>query len=198
MQVFSSAYFPSLAYINAIWQSREIELDLHEHFIKQSVRTRAEILSANGVIQLNVPIEHTGNGKQTMQEVKIDYSRHWQAEHWRAIESAYANAPYFEHYAHDIQKIFTKMPTFVHELNAHILDWLNTALALHLKIRMSAGYTGQTSHQKKEWLGRAENITTEYQQVFAYKSAFVSNLSILDGLMNEGPMIRTRFLPRKS
>jgi len=93
MPVFSSAYFPSLAYVNAIHQAREITLDLHEYFVKQSIRTRSEILSANGVIQLNVPILHAESGKQTMREVKIDASKNWQTEHWRAIESAYANAP---------------------------------------------------------------------------------------------------------
>jgi hypothetical protein len=196
MPVFSSAYFPSLAYLRAVFQSGEMELDLHEYFVKQSIRTRAEILSANGVIQLNVPIEHSESGKQTMREVKIDHSKHWQSEHWRAITSAYANAPYFEHYAHDLQGIFAMQPIYVHELNALILDWLNDALALDIKIKMSEAYTGQTSGQKKEWLGRAENATTAYQQVFGYKTAFVPNLSILDGLMNEGPLIRTRFLPR--
>jgi hypothetical protein len=196
MPVFSSAYFPSLAYLRAVFQSGEMELDLHEYFIKQSIRTRAEILSANGVIQLNVPIEHSDKGKQTMREVKIDHSKPWQSEHWRAITSAYANAPYFEHYAHDLQGIFAKQPTYVHELNSLILYWLNDALAMDIKIKMSEAYTGQTSAQKKEWLGREENATTMYQQVFGYKTAFVPNLSIIDGLMNEGPMVRTCFLPR--
>ena len=198
MPVFSSAYFPSLAYVNAIHQAREITLDLHEYFVKQSIRTRSEILSANGVIQLNVPILHAESGKQTMREVKIDASKNWQTEHWRAIESAYANAPYFEHYAHDLLRIFAEMPTYVHELNGLILNWLNEALALQLKINMSNSYTGQTSTEKKQWLGRTALVTTKYQQVFGYKTPFVENLSILDGLMNEGPLIRMRFLPRQA
>jgi hypothetical protein len=133
-----------------------------------------------------------------MREVKIDASKNWQTEHWRAIESAYANAPYFEHYAHDLLRIFAEMPTYVHELNGMILNWLNEALALQLKINMSNSYTGQTSTEKKEWLGRTALVTTKYQQVFGYKTPFVENLSILDGLMNEGPLIRMRFLPRQA
>mgnify|MGYP006157977257 CR=1 FL=1 len=81
MQVQSSAYFPSLAYVGALLQDPHLVLDFKEHFVKQSIRTRAEILSANGVIQLNVPILHTAH-KQTLEGLQIDYSKNWQAEHW--------------------------------------------------------------------------------------------------------------------
>ena len=64
MQVQPSAYFPSLAYVRALLQDPQLVLDFKEHFVKQSIRTRAEILSANGVIQLNpaVAIKVSGQG----------------------------------------------------------------------------------------------------------------------------------------
>lgn len=196
MAVFSCAYFPSLAYVRALLLEQHVVLDLHEHYVKQSIRTRTEILSANGIIQLNVPILHAAAGKQAMHALKIDYSKNWLAEHWRAIESAYANAPHFEHYAHDLRAIFAAQPVFVHELNQLILEWINSALDLQLKIVWSETYTGQADNDKKAWLGRDLNPTAAYQQVFGYKSGFVANLSVLDGLMNEGPMLRSHFLPR--
>jgi hypothetical protein len=195
-QVVASAYFPSLAYVRALLQQPDIAIDLHEHFVKQSIRTRAEILSSNGVIQLNLHILHNSSGKQTMQALKIDYSKNWQAEHWRAIESAYANAPYFEHYAHDLRAIFNQKYSYVYELNHSILLWINQALGLELKIEWSPNYTGKASMDKKQWLGRSFNPTYAYQQVFSYKTEFIGNLSVLDGLFNEGPLLRNYFLPR--
>jgi hypothetical protein len=124
MQVLPSAYFPSLAYVRALLQDPQLVLDYKEHFVKQSIRTRAEILSANGVIQLNVPILHTAH-KQTLEVLQIDYSKNWQAEHWRAIESAYANSPHFEHYTHDIRQLFDAQYVYLHELNSAILKWIN-------------------------------------------------------------------------
>lgn len=196
MPVFSCAYFPSLAYVRELLHVQDIAIDLHEHYIKQSIRTRTEILSANGVIQLNIPVEHSGEGKQTMRALKIDYSKNWLSEHWRAIESAYANAPHFEHYAHDLRAIFALQPTYVHELNQAILEWINSALDLQLKIEWADTYTGQAASDKKAWLGRELNATQVYQQVFSSKTDFVRNLSVIDGLMNEGPLLRRRFMPR--
>jgi hypothetical protein len=195
MQVLPSAYFPSLAYVGALRQDPHLVLDFKEHFVKQSIRTRAEILSANGVIQLNVPILHTAS-KQTLDALQLDYNKNWQAEHWRAIESAYANSPHFEHYAHDIKELFKVQYVHLHELNSAILKWINTALDLQLQIELSENYTGKTSSEKKAWLGRDIIATKAYQQVFKGKHDFVQNLSVLDGLMNEGPLLRNHFVPR--
>ena len=195
MPVFSCAYFPSLAYVHALLHEQDVVIDLHEHYVKQSIRTRAEILSANGVIQLNLPIIHAED-KQTTGALKIDYSKNWLAEHWRAIESAYANAPHFEHYAHDLRALFALQPVYVHELNQAILEWINTALDLQLVIAWSESYTGQADSDKKAWMGWELQPTTAYQQVFSNKLGFVGNLSVLDGLMNEGPLLRCHFLPR--
>lgn len=194
MQVLPSAYFPSLAYVHALLQDAHVELDLKEHFIKQSMRTRAEILSTNGVIALNVPILHAAY-KQTVEQTQIDYSKNWQAEHWRAIESAYANAPHFEHYAHDLKLVFEQQPVYLHAFNAAILNWINQALDLQLQLTYSQEYTGKTPAEKKACLGRDLQPTLVYQQVFKGKAEFVQNLSVIDGLMNEGPMLRRHFMP---
>lgn len=196
MQVLSSAYFPSLAYVGTLLQDPNLVIDLHEHFVKQSIRTRAEILSANGIVQLNVPIVHASNSKQALDQIKIDYSKNWQAEHWRTITSAYANAPHFEHYAYDIKCILDQRYTYLHEINLAILEWINRALDLQLEICWSPEFTGLTSPDKKTWLGRELIASKGYQQVFNGKDLFVQNLSIIDGLMNEGPLLRTHFLPR--
>jgi len=195
MQVLPSAYFPSLAYVHALLQDAHVALDLKEHFVKQSMRTRAEILSANGVIALNVPILHAAH-KQTVEAIQIDYSKNWQAEHWRAIESAYANAPHFEHYAHDLRLLFEQKPVYLHTFNEAILNWINQALDLQLQLAFSQEYTGKTPTDKKACLGRDLQPTLAYQQVFRGKAEFVQNLSVIDGLMNEGPLLRRHFVPR--
>lgn len=196
MLVLPSAYFPSLTYIRTLLNHSDICIDLQEHYVKQSIRTRAEILGANGILQLNVPIIHVAQAKQTVAALQIDNSKNWQAEHLRTITSAYANAPYFDHYTYDIQLIFKQRYVYVFELNKAILEWINSALDLQLKISWSTEFTGQTPTDKKAWLGRVPHATNAYQQVFSGQQKFVQNLSVLDGLMNEGPMLRAHFLPR--
>lgn len=193
MLVLPSAYFPSLAYVRSLLNQKELVLDYHEFFIKQSIRTRCEILSANGILQLNIPILH--NGKQPVSKVEIDYSKNWQSEHLRALESAYANAPHFEYYFYDLQQLFLNKPKLLTTFNEAILNWIDKALGLELQIEMSATYTGLINQDKKAWLGRVNQVTQNYTQVFGEHKGFVRNLSVIDGLMNEGPLLRRHFLP---
>lgn len=198
MHFFQTAYFPSLAYVRAVAFCSNPQLDFHEHFVKQSIRTRCEILSSNGVLQLNVPIIHNSGIKQAVKEVQIDYTSSWLTDHWRAIESAYANAPHFEHYAHDLQHLFDQRPTYLIEFNQLIWDWIAASLGFQKEIELCTEFSGKVGTDKKEWLGRVEGITSPYTQVLAKKQEFTENLSVLDGLFNEGPLLRKHFLPLHS
>lgn len=195
MSVFQTAYFPSLAYVRALAHDAAPIIEIHEHFVKQSIRTRCEILTANGILQLNVPIIHESGKKLMLKDCQIDYSKNWISDHWRAIESAYANAPHFEHYAHDIQAIYKHKPETLLQLNSLIWSWLATCLGFEPQLEYSSMYLGAASNDKKEWLGRTLEVTEQYQQLFESHGVFTSNLSILDGLFNEGPLLRKLFLP---
>lgn len=195
MSVFQTAYFPSLAYVRALAHDSAPVIEIHEHFVKQSIRTRCEILTANGILQLNVPIIHESGKKLVLKDCQIDYSKNWISDHWRAIESAYANAPHFEHYAHDIQAIYKHKPETLLQLNSLIWSWLATCLGFETQLEYSSTYLGASSNDKKEWLGRTLEVTEQYQQLFESHGVFTSNLSILDGLFNEGPLLRKLFLP---
>ncbi|MFM7643921.1 MAG: WbqC family protein [Sphingomonadales bacterium] len=193
MLVLPSAYFPSLAYVRVLLNKKECTLDYNEHFIKQSIRTRCEILTSNGTLQLNIPVIH--NGKQALSKVEIDYSKNWHADHLRAIASAYANAPHFDYYYYDLQQLFLLRPQYLITFNEAILNWIDNALGLELEIKWSQTYTGLINPDKKAWLGREWHPTDSYTQVFNERTSFVPNLSVIDGLMNEGPLLRRHFLP---
>ena len=195
MSVYQTAYFPSLAYVRALAQDPAPLIEIHEHFVKQSIRTRCEIITANGILQLNVPIIHESGHKLAVKDCKIDYSKNWISDHWRAIESAYSNAPHFEHYAHDLDAIFRQKPSHLITLNTSIWEWLAQCLGFEVTLRYSGTYLGLTTADKKEWLGRQQGISRGYQQLFNDNKEFVENLSVLDGLFNEGPLLRNLFLP---
>lgn len=195
MSVYQTAYFPSLAYVRALAHDPTPLIEIHEHFVKQSIRTRCEIITANGILQLNVPIIHESGHKLAVKDCQIDYSKNWISDHWRALESAYANAPHFEHYAHDLDAIFRQKPSHLIALNASIWEWLAQCLGFDTTLQYSSVYLGKTTSDKKEWLGRQKEISREYQQLFNSQEGFTENLSVLDGLFNEGPLLRNLFLP---
>jgi hypothetical protein len=104
--IFSTAYFGSIPYFKALVEdSGPILFDLHERYAKQSQRNRMTILSGNGPLNLTIPVNRLKGNESTMQDIQISYSENWQKDHWKSLESAYENSPYFEHYATEIAAI---------------------------------------------------------------------------------------------
>ena len=88
--VFPVAYFGNLVYFKSLLASKETVFEVHEYFVKQTLRSRCEIQSANGRIQLNIPVTKPHGSKTKMIDVEISYATDWQRIHWKSIESAYA------------------------------------------------------------------------------------------------------------
>src|SRR6185295_1959943 len=96
-------------------------LENHEHFNKQSYRNRCYVLAANGVERLTVPVTEK-HGKALITDVKIDYTFRWQANFWRTLESAYRNAPFFEHYSDDLRREIFSNHAYLYDLNSRLLS----------------------------------------------------------------------------
>lgn len=76
--LFPTSYFPPISYLALARQYAGITIDGCEHYIKQTVRNRADILSANGVLSLVVPVLRNKEARLSSQDVLIDYKTLWQ------------------------------------------------------------------------------------------------------------------------
>lgn len=187
MDVFSVAYLPSISYLSAFLKSENAVVDTGEFFIKQTIRTRTDILTANGRLQLSIPVEKGSKAKTPLHEVRISYAEPWQRKHEQAIVSAYKNAPYFEHYA----DVFLTLLSAKHELlvNYHLdfLQWFMQVFQFENKtISISKTYISD-GVQNDFRNGDFHLINKTYKQVFSYKFPFQANLSSIDLLFNKGP-----------
>lgn len=191
--IFPTAYFPSIHYLRELCKYKSVVIDQHEHWIKQSIRNRCEILTPEGILRLIVPITHS-NSKQCISEIRISNDSSWQIKHWRAIQSAYGKAPYFDAYRLEIEEILLKHPMTLSALNLKIIKFLIDEWELPVSIKQSIEFIPyvQQDFRHKNWLSREQ--LTEYQQVFSYNKPFSSNLSALDLLLCEGPMGRLLLL----
>lgn len=191
MTVFPTAYFPSIEYLHAFAQAKDGIIEFHEHFQKQTIRTRCEILTANGILRLSIPTLHESGRKIPVQELRIDHSGTWKNDHWRAITSAYALAPYFEDYAKEIEEIIFANDVFLWEKNERCLRLMETVLDQQLSIQYTDSFKGVTGDSSKNaYLSHAVWNKANYQQVFSYDKEFCANLSMIDLLFNEGPFCR--------
>ena len=92
--LLATAYLAPIGYYAILLQNTDCKIEHHEHFVKQSVRNRCEIYSANGKLRLTIPKQAQGSSKTLITNIKIAYKQRWQQEHWNAIVSAYNSSPF--------------------------------------------------------------------------------------------------------
>jgi len=191
--LLSTAYFPNLQYLRQ-FISDQVQIEAFEHFQKKSYRNRCKILSANGVLELTVPIVHKDANHTIISDIKIDYSLAWQKQHYKALESAYSHTPFYEYIIDDFRFIFENKTVYLFDLNQEILSVLLQYFKIEAPIQLTDTYLHRPDGldlraltQLKSESMTAEEPTKAYYQVFNQKFGFVSGLSSIDLLFNEGP-----------
>ncbi len=190
--LFSSYYFAPIEYYYYLTQYNSIIQDLHEHFVKQTYRSRCYILSPNGLQTLSIPLIRVKR-KKPFKDVKIAYDENWQKLHWKSFEAAYRSSPYFEYYEDEFEPIFNKKTNFLIDLNEEIHQKILSLIKLQINIEQTVTYHGKIDNAfdyRPTFTPKQKNNTLnfpEYIQVFNDRNPFEPNLSIVDLLFNEGP-----------
>ncbi len=192
--LIESHYLPSISYFASICSTKKIILESNEHFVKQTYRNRCEIITANGVEKLIVPLT-SKHGKVRMKDVRIDYSQKWLQGHWRTLQSAYGKAPFFEFYCDQLHSILFSKKEFLFDLNIVLLTICLKWLKLSPEITESMSYVNEPTEGILDLRNviRAKNgdlpsspvVSFPYTQVFG--NMFVKNMSLIDLLFCEGP-----------
>ena len=166
MTILPAAYLPSIEYC-ARWAQGPCVVDGGEHFVKRSERNRTHILTAGGVLALTVQAVRANRPRTPMRDVRIDYSKRWQHQHWTALVSAYKASPYF----------------------LRLMETIAELLGLPMPAVSEAYLTadeGDLDLRPKRKEG-ADFASPPYIQVFSDRLPFTPNLSIADLLFCEGP-----------
>ena len=120
-----TTYLGPISYYKLLVQSPFSVIEKHEHYVKQTCRSRCYIYGANGILKLVIPVQSTGN-QTAMKDVLIANDTNWQILHWRSICSAYRSSPFFEYYEDELatffSKPFEKLMDFNHEIQKKILE----------------------------------------------------------------------------
>ncbi len=180
---------PSVEYVARLLRE-ECVIDLGENYIKRSERNHASILSANGVMQLTVNVENANRPRQRMRDVKIDYSKRWQHQHWVSILSAYKSSPYFDYFAHELEPFYKREWRYLVDYNIEYTQTLLRLLGASVELPISESYVeaqeGDNDLRPKRKEG-STFVAEPYFQVFSDRMPFAANLSVLDLLLCEGP-----------
>ncbi len=200
----STAYLPSVQYMAFLQNSGDVIIEKEETYPKQTYRNRCRILTANGIINLSIPVEKPNGNQTKTKDIAIINSTNWFTNHWRAITSAYSSSPFFLYYKDDLQKFYTGRYDSLLEYNTELIKMLLKLAGISCSIKYSNSFAIPDSLSKLKNPTTVEpnldlrfsiipkkeiNTTsfTEYTQVFSAKFGFTPNLSFIDLLFNLGP-----------
>ena len=189
--LFTTAYFPSIGYMKLFLQAEQPEIEIWDTYHKQTFRNRCQVMTANGVQALSVPVKKV-NGNHTMtKDMVISPVEPWQQIHRRCLESAYKASPYFDHYYDYIAPIFESNFERLIDVNDTALKAIFKMLKISKEIIYTTDYIHESENDFRDLLS-SKNADLElqfppYYQVFCNKFPFAPDLSILDLIFNEGP-----------
>lgn len=190
--LLSLAYLAPVEYYKVLANSSEIFIEKEENYIKQTYRNRCKILTANGVMDLIIPIEKSDKDKQVIKNIKISTHSEWQKQHWRAIVSAYSSSPFFEYYEDDLHPFFEKKWLFLWDFNLEIQNKIIELLDLRTQVYFTKKFETYPNDDRidlrEEFHPKRQSKIKyrPYYQVFEEKYGFIKGLSIIDLLFNMG------------
>jgi len=192
--LFSTSYLPPIKYISQLHSVGSLTLEVHEHFVKQTLRNRCHILSPNGIQTLIIPVEHTNRFRTPIKDLRISNNQPWQRQHWRSLCAAYQRSAFFEFYQDDLVPFYEKRQEFLLDFTSELLTVILSMLNISLRASQTEKYEIPDDFDSKDirFMSNLSGPDTStdfviYPQVFGYKDGFVPGLSIVDLLFNMGP-----------
>jgi len=184
-------YFPSIVQMAAIVQADNLVFEVSGNYQKQSYRSRTYIAHSNGKLLLSIPVKHSGGGNNiATKNVQVENAFPWQIQHWKSLESAYRTSPYFEYYEDDLKPLFFKPATSLLDFNIEAFKLICDLLTIEIPYTFTEEYLKAPPQTDLRFLANSKLKTNyklkPYVQVLGSNYDFISNLSILDLLFNEG------------
>jgi hypothetical protein len=187
----STAYLAPIEYYFALLKFPRVFIDTGEHYIKQTYRNRCVIASANGPLQLTIPIIKPNDPHSYIRDVKISEHGKWQHLHWHAIMSAYSSSPYFEYYQDDFAPFYEKKIEYLIDFNEQLQELICKCIDFQPIQEFLPTFKKDFTINEIDFRcaispGKELLLCRPYWQVFADKYGFCANLSIIDLLFNLG------------
>lgn len=163
-------------------------INRNEIYLKQTYRNRYDVLGVNGRLSLTVPVSGQKGIKTPLKDIRIS-DQQWRKQHLATLRSCYGKAAYFEHYMDGLADVLLKPTAFLIDLNTEALHWVSRC-----KVDIQWTLTDEPwNYREGDWTYRWEPnyhwpASPAYPQVFSDRHPFEGHLSIIDVLMNKGPL----------
>jgi hypothetical protein len=218
-------FLPWSGYFYKMAQAARFVLLDSVQYSKGSFTNRVLIKSNRGApIWLSVPVEREFG--KVISQIKINEERDWRAKHLKTLKQFYGKAAYFKTYFPALEEIYAKRHVKLAALNADLIFWLRRMLDIEAEIHFASrlGASGSSTDllvdickklEATQYLSGHGGVKYQDEAVFqrwnlevvysdfvppVYRQLwgdFVSKLSVIDLLFNEGPNSRQILLGKK-
>jgi hypothetical protein len=169
-------YFPSVSWYAMALQADAIHMP-HANYNKSYHLNKTTIATAHGAKHLSVPLLGGRNQRATDVQIGLSYAEDWRKLHLKTMASTYGRAPFFENVYPLLQQFYTDTFDSLYDSNLQSILLLNKLLGLQFHFIDTTVLPNYAA---------IPIIQQAYQQVFADKTGFIPNCSMLDLVMNEG------------
>lgn len=129
-------FMPWLGYLDKVDQSDLFLVLDTVQFKKNEWQNRNRIRTAQGWQWLTVPVLH--HFGQRINEVLINRTVTWTAQHLKALDMHYGRAPYGDHYLSQLREIYARPWTNLSDLNKATVHWLLKAYGITTPVRCAS------------------------------------------------------------
>ncbi len=99
-------------------------------FVKGGHHNRNRIKGPEGYQWLTLPIVKKGKFGQTIKEAELNYNVDWRDKHWKAIQFAYAKAPYFKTYADFFEDVYKQDWKTLADINIYLIEKISEFMGI--------------------------------------------------------------------
>lgn len=185
-------YLGNIAFYQFLTRYDEVYIEKHEYFQKASFRNRCEVAGPNGRLTLSVPVVGGKDKKQFYSDACISYEHPWVKDHWNSLTAGYRRSPYFEFYEDKFEQVFSRQHALLFDFNLDLFQLTLNLLKLPIEVKFTSSYQPNPAAECDDYRSyflpkKKQDCDIHYPQVFGERTGFLSNLSIVDLLFNEGP-----------
>src|SRR5882757_4890938 len=130
-------YFAPVILYKNLDEYSNIIFEQYECYQKMSFRNRCQIVGAEGLINLSVPLVKGRDQKTLMKDVRISDLQPWQARHWKTIVSCYSRSPWFEFYRDDLGELYKRRFDRLVDWNRACFEWTLRMLKMPVSISLT-------------------------------------------------------------
>lgn len=215
--IMQPTYLPWMGYFALIDQVDTFVILDDVEYNHRSWQQRNRVKTNNGITWLTVPVITSGKSGQLIKSAEINQNEKWEKSHFKTIKFNYASADYFDDIISPLKSVYNEDWEMLLELNETLISLLSEKLGLHANFVRSSDLNADGSKAYRlvnicnevganEYLSplgskgyiEADNpfpkagIDLLYQN-FEHPTysqlhgEFVSHMSAVDLLFNEGP-----------